>query len=219
MTTQTKENYLKAIYYLSQKSDKISLSELSKEMEVSVPTANSMVKRLQEQDWVIYEKYKPLRITKKGENVATQIVRKHRLTEMFLAQFMGFGWEEVHDIAEEIEHIQVNKFFDRMDELLGFPTIDPHGSPIPDKNGVVTQKKYTPLSNIESGKRIRICALAKSSKDFLLFLNRKQIKLGVELDVVNIEPFDKSITVSYNATVIVLSYEVCEKLLVEIIEV
>ncbi len=215
--THTKENYLKAIYHLDQNQEKISLSELGKKMEVSMPTVNSMVKSLQEKDWVIYQKYQPLQLTTKGKQKAALIIRKHRLTEMFLAQYMGFGWEEVHEIAEEIEHLQVDKFFDRMDELLGYPAVDPHGSPIPDKEGVVVAKSYVPLSEIEVGVQVRICSLVKSSKELLLYLNRKEIALGTELKIEKKEPFDKSILVRYQRPdKVMLSHEVAQLLLVEL---
>ena len=135
MPTKTKENYLKAIYFLDLKKNNISITDISLKMNVSKPTTNNMVKKMEEKGWVIYEKYKPIKLTSKGKKLGALIVRKHRLTEMFLSQVMSFGWEEVHDIAEEIEHIHSEIFFDRMDELLGFPTTDPHGSPIPDKKG------------------------------------------------------------------------------------
>lgn len=216
MATHVKENYLKAIYYLDRKDHNISLSELSKEMGVSIPTVNSMVKRLQEEKWVVYEKYKPLKITSKGKKQAALIIRKHRLTEMFLEQFMGFGWDEVHDIAEEIEHIKIDDFFDRMDKLLGYPSVDPHGSPIPDKDGNVVQKEYIKLSEALAGENYRICALKDSSKEFLQYLNRQEIKLGTTVEIVRIEPFDKSMKVVYgNSTAVVLSSDVCSRLMVE----
>jgi DtxR family Mn-dependent transcriptional regulator len=218
MPTQTKENYLKAMYFLSQKGDKIAITDLSKEMKVSTPTANNMVKKLATYGWVSYEKYKPLKITKKGKIAAALVIRRHRLSEMFLSKIMGFGWEEVHDIAEEMEHIQSDKLFDRMDELLGNPTIDPHGSPIPDKAGNVTRKKYLKLSEIGEGQRIRLCSLDDSSTSLLLFLNSKSIKLGTEIDILKIEPFDKSFLIAYdNFPSVMFSHEVCTRLLVEVV--
>ena len=216
MATHIKENYLKAIYYLDRKDKNISMSDLSKDMKVSIPTVNSMVKRLQEEKWVVYEKYKPLRITKKGKKQAALIIRKHRLTEMYLVQLMGFGWDEVHDIAEEIEHIKIDAFFDRMDTLLGFPSVDPHGSPIPDIHGNVVQKSYLELSEVLPGGNYRVCALKDSSKEFLQYLNRQEIKLGTTLEIARIEPFDKSIKVIYgNSYSLVLSADVCCRLMVE----
>ena len=216
MPTQTKENYLKAIYFLAQKGDEIALTDLSKELKVSTPTVNNMVKKLEAHGWVSYKKYKPLKITKKGKIAAALVIRRHRLSEMFLSKIMGFGWEEIHDIAEEMEHIQSDKLFNRMDELLGYPTVDPHGSPIPDKAGNVTRKKYLKLSEINEGQHIRLCSLENSSTELLLFLNSKKIKLGTEINVLKIEPFDKSYLISYdNFTSVMLSHEVCERLLVE----
>ncbi len=219
MPTQTKENYLKAVYSLNQKNGTISITELSKAMNVSKPTANNMVKKMMGKNWVIYEKYKPLELTQKGKKLGALIVRKHRLTEMFLTEVMGFGWEEVHDIAEEMEHLNSEKIFDRMDEILGFPTTDPHGSPIPDKDGVIAKPNYLNLTKIKEGKKVKVCALTKSSKDLLIFLNKKNIKLGTEIEIIQIENFDKSIEIKLNNTEeTILSFDVCQCLLVELID-
>ena len=219
MPTQTKENYLKAAYFLNQRKEAISITELSKAMKVSKPTANNMVKKLMDNNWVIYEKYKPLELTDNGKKIGALIVRKHRLTEMFLTEVMGFGWEEVHDIAEEMEHLNSEKLFDRMDEILGFPTTDPHGSPIPDKNGKIAKPNYLNLTKIKEGEKVKVSALTKSSKELLLFLNKKNIKLGTEIQILQIEDFDKSVEIKLNNTVeTVLSFDVCQCLLVELID-
>jgi len=206
---------LKALYFLNQKSTNISLSDLAERLKVSKPTVNDMVKKLDKKGWIKYEKYKPLKLTKKGEKTAALVIRKHRLTEMFLSSVMHFGWEEVHDIAEQIEHINSEKFFDRMDELLGFPTVDPHGSPIPDKNGKLVKPKYKKLSELKVGKTGKLCALENSSSEFLTFLNRKNIRLGTHIKIIEQEPFDKSMTVNYaDQKNVVLSGEVCSNLLI-----
>ena len=219
MPTQVKENYLKALFSISQKKDTISITELAKMMEVSKPTANSMVKKMKENGWVVYEKYKPLKLTPKGQKVAALIVRKHRLAEMFLSKIMNFGWEEVHDIAEEMEHLKSIKLFDRMDEILGFPTKDPHGSPIPDKNGEIINPSYLNLTALKEGEIAKICGLTNSSKDLLLFLNKKNISLGTQLKVQEIEKFDKSfeVLINDNEHSIILTYDVCKCLLVEVV--
>ncbi|MEO0733138.1 MAG: metal-dependent transcriptional regulator, partial [Bacteroidota bacterium] len=135
MPTPTVENYLKALLALTEETGRASISQLSKALDISTPSANSMVKKLRDQGLVKYEKYRPLELTEAGRRQAALVVRKHRLTEMFLVERMGFGWEEVHAIAEQIEHVDSPDFFARMDELMDYPTTDPHGSPIPDPEG------------------------------------------------------------------------------------
>jgi len=216
MVSKTKENYIKALFYLHQKSEDISLSHLGEELQVSKPTANDMIKKLQSEGMVISEKYKPIRITEKGKKEAAKIIRKHRLSEIFLLQIMNFGWEEVHEIAEELEHIKIDKFFDRMDELLGFPTTDPHGSPIPDKNGNFSKPNYKRLSQLATGSKAEIKALRESSNEFLLFLNKKSIQLHTKITIQHIESFDDSFTISYDDHKhVVLSKAICDRLLVE----
>src|ERR1039457_2504409 len=135
MISLTEENYLKVLYNLSNEAGEVNVNEISKGLKIKMPTVTSMMKKLAEKKLVHYESYKPLRLTAMGKKEAGLIIRKHRLTEMFLVEKMGFGWEGVHDIAEQIEHIKSPEFFEKMDGLLGYPKIDPHGSPIPDKNG------------------------------------------------------------------------------------
>lgn len=216
MTSQTVENYLKALFTLCNDKDEINISELSSLLEVSTPTANSMVKKLDTRGFVRYEKYKPLVLTAKGKKEAALIIRKHRLTEMYLVEKMGFGWEQVHEIAEQIEHIKSPIFFDRMDDILGQPTIDPHGSPIPDKNGNLNWKSYEKLSECKPGDTVKLAALTHSSEAFLKFLNSRQLSLGMVLNIKSIESFDGSMVVSYESfDSETLSQTVCEKLLVD----
>lgn len=215
MHSPTEENYLKALYNLADENSEISLNELGKALDVSAPTANSMVKRLDERGYVKYQKYKPLKLTREGKKAAALIIRKHRLTEMYLVEHMGFGWEEVHDIAEQMEHLQSPEFFERMDEIMGHPTIDPHGSPIPDKQGRVIAPEYSALADIPPGTTVELRALTHSSDDFLIFLNSKDLKLGTSIHVVHREPFDRSLTVSYDGVETIFSHEVAKRLLVE----
>lgn len=193
MASATVENYLKALYTLANEDGEINLSDLSIRLGVSKPSVNSMVKTLDQEGLVAYKKYKPLKLTNKGQKAAALIIRKHRLTEMYLVEKMGFGWEEVHDIAEQIEHIKAPLFFDRMDKLMSFPKVDPHGSPIPDKNGIVVDHNYKKLSECRTGDKIRIVALDHSSKEFLEFLDSREISLNIDLEVTSIEPDRKSV--------------------------
>ena len=216
MNSPTVENYLKALYSLANEKGEVNISLLSSSLEVSKPTVNSMVKTLQQQGWVHYEKYKPIKLTEKGRKAAALVIRKHRLTEMFLVEKMGFGWEAVHEIAEQVEHIQAPKFFDRMDELMDYPKVDPHGSPIPDKEGNVIQQEYKKLSECEAGDTVRLIALNQSSKEFLEFLDSRGIALKLQIKINSVEQFDQSMLVSYeNYPSQTLSQKVCERLLVE----
>ncbi|MEL6841841.1 MAG: metal-dependent transcriptional regulator, partial [Bacteroidota bacterium] len=193
----------------------ISITELSRKLKVSKPTANNMVKSLQEHGWVNYRRYKPLQLTENGRKAAAKIIRKHRLTEMFLYEVMGFGWEEVHEIAEQVEHIDSAKLFTRMDEMLGHPSFDPHGSPIPDEDGNVAEQKSLPLLDIPYGVKVQVCALANSSTDLLHSLDEKQIQLGTIIQVLKTEPVDNGILVRLDGkTPIAISEKVGRSLLV-----
>ncbi len=216
MPSATEENYLKSLYTLANQDGEVSISELSNRLHVSMPTVNSMIKKLKGLGFVKYEKYKPISLTENGKKEAVFILRKHRLTEMFLVSKMGFGWEEVHEIAELLEHIQSEILFEKMDKLLGFPKIDPHGSPIPDNNGIINSVTSIKLSNCEIGEKVKLIAIAHSSTDFLKYLNSRELNLGTELEIISIENFDSSMTVRYKGHASeVFSQIVCKSLLVE----
>lgn len=215
MPSLTEENYLKALFTLANDKGEVSVNELSKHLGIKMPTANSMMKKLSEQKLVHYESYKPLRLTEKGRKEAALIIRKHRLTEMFLVEKMGFGWEQVHDIAEQIEHIHSHEFFEKMDELLDYPKLDPHGSPIPDKHGKMEWIQYEALSQCRPGDQVRLSAVTHSSDEFLKFLNSRELRLGTRLKVRSVEAFDGSMVISYGRHhEETFSAMVCEKLLV-----
>jgi DtxR family transcriptional regulator, Mn-dependent transcriptional regulator len=216
MHSYTEENYLKALFNLANDKGEVSANELSKRLAIKMPTVNSMMKKLAEKKLVHYESYKPLRLTEKGKKEAGLIIRKHRLTEMFLVQNMGFGWEEVHEIAEQIEHLHAPNFFEKMDALLGYPKIDPHGSPIPDKTGKMEWIHYEKLSSCKAGDTVKLAAVIHTTDDFLKFLNIRELQLGLKIKIKAIEKFDGSMVVSYNKrTAEMLSHTVCERLLVE----
>jgi DtxR family Mn-dependent transcriptional regulator len=215
MASPTEENYLKALFNLENENGEITLSDLASQLQVSLPTANSMVKSLKKQEWVHHEKYKPLTLTDAGRILAASIIRKHRLTEMFLVKMMNFGWEEVHEVAEQVEHIHAPKFFQRMDEILGHPSVDPHGSPIPDKYGKLEKQSYTPLTQAATGQKVKLIALTNSSAEFLAYLNSKDLSLGITLEVISREQFDQSVLVSYlGHPKEILSEKVSERLLI-----
>jgi DtxR family Mn-dependent transcriptional regulator len=216
MNSLTEENYLKALFNIANKDGEVNVTELSKSLDLKMPTVTSMVKKLAKKKLVHYESYKPLRLTEKGKREAGLIIRKHRLTEMFLVDKMKMGWEDVHDIAEQIEHIQSPVFFEKMDELLGFPEMDPHGSPIPDKEGKVILKDYNKLSDCEPGEAVKLAAVVNTSSEFLKFLNARDMRLGVKIKIKSIESFDNSMVISYGKRQAeTLSNIACERLLVE----
>jgi len=216
LSSSTEENYLKALYALSQQDDQVTTSDISAYLEVSKPSINSMIKNLTAKGLVNHEKYKPIRLTEKGKELAALVIRKHRLTEMYLVNQMGFGWEEVHNIAEQMEHIKSPALFDRMDELMGYPKTDPHGSPIPDKFGKVQKQSLVRLSECKPSRTVKLVALDNSSNDFLAFLNSKEISLGIDIELLSHESFDNSMTVKYlDRKSESLSGMVCERLLVE----
>ena len=211
------ENYLKALFSLSiGNKGEVSVNDLSRHLDIKMPTVTSMMKKLATKKLVHYESYKPLRLTEKGKKEAALIIRKHRLTEMYLVEKMGFGWEQVHEIAEQMEHIKSPDFFAKMDELLDYPKLDPHGSPIPDKNGKMVWKEYSKLSECKQGDTVKMAAVINTSDEFLKFLNSREIYLGLEMKIKSVEPFDNTMVVSYDKhSSETLSHTVCEILLVE----
>ena len=216
MHSYTEENYLKALFNLANDKGEVSANDLSKRLEIKMPTVNSMMKKLADKKLVFYESYKPLRLTDKGKKEAGLIIRKHRLTEMFLVQKMDFGWEQVHEIAEQIEHLQSPLFFEKMDAMLGYPTIDPHGSPIPDKTGKIDWIQYEKLSDCKAGDTVRLSAVIHTTDEFLKFLNSRELQLGLKIKIKTVEKFDGSMVIAYNKkTAESLSHTVSERLLVE----
>lgn len=215
MYSQAEENYLKALYSLTEKNGNATINLISKKLNIKMPTVNSMTKRMLDKGLVSHESYKPVELSAEGKKEAALIIRKHRLTEMFLVEKMGFGWEEVHQIAEQIEHINSPLFFDKMDELLCYPKLDPHGSPIPNKNGQVESFSRVSLASIPLKKQVEFVAVADSSEDFLKFLNKKELQLGALLKIIFIEPFDGSLQVELESKeVIDLSALAAQKILV-----
>ena len=215
MYTQTEENYLKALFHLADEKMEVSVNDLSKRLNIKMPSVNSMIKKLDEKGLVVYTSYKPIQLTEKGEKEAALIIRKHRLTEMYLVEKMGFSWDSVHDIAEQIEHIQSPIFFEKMDELLGYPKLDPHGAPIPNEEGEMAELNHYKLSDGAEGDKVKIVAVSDSSTAFLEFLNNRRLTLGTVVEILEVEDFDKSMKVSHGTRRNdILSHLVCEKLLV-----
>lgn len=214
-TTLTEENYLKALFHLVDNEGKVTINELSKFLNVKMPSVNNMMKKFADKKWVVYETYKPLVVTENGKREAALVVRKHRLTEMFLVKKMNFGWENVHEIAEQLEHVHSQVFFDKMDEILDYPKFDPHGEPIPDKDGNIISQDLQKLSACTVGETVIFASVTLSDDGFLSYLNERKLLLNTRIKIVKIEEFDKSMTIEIGNTKEVLSRKATEIILVK----
>ncbi len=195
--TFTEENYLKSIYSIQHSNDigEVSVNEIADRMQTRPATVTDMLRKLSDKKLINYEKYKKVTLTNSGSKLALSIIRKHRLWETFLYQKLQFSWDEVHEVAEQLEHIQSSKLIDKLDEHLGFPEFDPHGDPIPKSNGDVPLSSAQTLNKTESGVRCKIVAVKDTSATFLLLLERYNLKIGSLLTITERLAFDNSIVV------------------------
>lgn len=195
----TEENYLKAIYKLSEQAhDAVSTNDIAARIESKAATVTDMLKRLAEKKLLTYRKYHGVQLTEKGEKTALSIIRKHRLWEVFLVEKLNFTWDEVHDIAEQLEHIQSDALISRLDGFLGNPKFDPHGDPIPDEKGNIRQSRSLPL--IDAGKKGKyvLTGVIDHSPAFLQYLSQLKLKLGDEISVTAVNEYDQSFKVLIN---------------------
>lgn len=197
MLTFTEENYLKSIYSIQHSNDigEVSVNEIADRMQTRPATVTDMLRKLSDKKLINYEKYKKVTLTNSGSKLALSIIRKHRLWETFLYQKLQFSWDEVHEVAEQLEHIQSSKLIDKLDEHLGFPEFDPHGDPIPKSNGDVPLSSAQTLNKTETGVSCKIVAVKDTSATFLLLLERYNLKIGSLLTITERLAFDNSIVV------------------------
>lgn len=199
MLSTAEENYLKAIYKIEmEKGEPVSTGALAQAFGIQAPSVTDMVKKLALKKLLRYEKSKGVKLTDTGFGSAIAIVRKHRIWESFLVQTLGFGWEEVHELAEQLEHVNSEKLTDRLESFLGFPRFDPHGDPIPDKHGNVANNPTLSLANAEFTKEYVVVGISDDSAELLLYLNRIGIGLGAAIRVENQEPYDHSLQIVVN---------------------
>lgn len=197
MLSYTEENYLKTIYHLSEGGFKAVLTnEIAAVLNTKAATVTDMIKKLSSKEFIEYEKYYGVNITKKGKQLALSIVRKHRLWETFLVQKLNFQWDQVHDVAEQLEHIHSPLLIEKLDEFLGHPTADPHGHPIPDKNGRIKQEKQLVLKDAIINKPLYVCAVRNGSPAFLQYLSKIGVQIGAKVLVTERIEFDGSLEVS-----------------------
>ena len=213
MFSQAEENYLKSIYSLEvDLNQSISTNLLAAKLQTKASSVTDMLKKLAAKKLVIYKKYQGVQLTIKGKRVALKVVRKHRLWEYFLVEKLHFKWDEVHDIAEQLEHIQSEMLVDKLDFFLRHPKFDPHGDPIPDTYGNVIKKKTVNISRLKVGDEGILESVKDSSEPFLKFLNNKKLAIGVKIRVIDIEPFDSSIHIETGNNRMMISKKIAEKL-------
>jgi DtxR family Mn-dependent transcriptional regulator len=214
-SNHSEENYLKTLYKLETKEvRKLNNIALSKALELSPATVLEMVRKLSEKKLVKLLPDKTIQLTDDGRKKALLIVRKHRIWEVFLVSKLNYKWNEVHDIAEQLEHIESDSLVKRLEAFLGFPAVDPHGDPIPDENGKMKKIKTQPLTSSALQEKVTIISLANSSNDFLKYLDKVGLKIGDTIKVTEVEDFDKSLTILHKKSSITLSNEAAGNLLV-----
>ena len=215
MNSQSEEDYLKAVYHLQKENSSVSTNAIASYLDMKPSSVSDMLKKLAEKKYVNYLKYKGTSLTNKVKLVALTIIRKHRLWETFLVDKLGFGWAQVHSIAEQLEHINSEELIDKLDEFLLFPKYDPHGDPIPSKNGKIEALNQKLLIELNTNDKGIITGVKKGTPSLLNYLDKEKIKLGDKIEVSDIIEFDGSFLVKTNNKKLMLSEKICQNLLIE----
>ena len=200
MPSHTEENYLKTIYKLAEAEpgQDVSTNRIAAALSTRAASVTDMLRRLAEKELLRYEKYRGVQLTPEGRRLALLTVRKHRLWEVFLVQQLGFNWDEVHEVAEELEHVQSPLLMRRLDEFLNYPTLDPHGDPIPAEDGAMRRPTHRLLADLEIGERGTLAAVKDTSAPFLQYLDKVGLPLGAHLKVLDKVEFDNSLEIRIN---------------------
>lgn len=216
MLSTSEENYIKTIYHLAQQdSPDVSTNSIAGRLNTKASSVTDMIKKLNEKELITHEKYKGVSITAKGMHTAKMIIRKHRLWEVFLVDKLNFNWDEVHDVAEELEHIKSEKLINALDAFLGFPKEDPHGDPIPNANGEMVVREKELLMETEVNQQYMCVGVKDTSPEFLQYLDRQKIALGSTFKVLEHENFDHSVTILLRNNELTLSKVVAQNLFVK----
>lgn len=213
MLSKSEENYIKEIYSLQEEMGKeVSTSLIAEKLYTKASSVTDMLQKLANKDLVIYKKYKGVKLNSLGKVRALSIIRKHRLWETFLVDVLHFNWDEVHEIAEQLEHIKSEKLVAKLDEFLGFPTVDPHGDPIPDVDGVIPNIKAICLTHLGVSDEGVFISVKDSSEKFLNFLNNNNLTIGCKIKVNHIEEFDNSMSIEINGIQLNISENVAKNI-------
>lgn len=191
----SEENYIKAIFHLQQEEDTATTNGLAAVLKARPASITDMLKKLKSKKLVHYQPYRGFRLTSEGKKVALSIIRRHRLWEYFLSEKLKFAWDEVHDVAEDLEHVSSKKLIDKLDEFLGYPRFDPHGDPIPDSLGRIEKHQQVSLSEIPLNKTAIVCHVGDQTSALLELMKHKNIGIGTKLEVKKRFAFDQSIEV------------------------
>jgi len=210
----TEENYLKVIYHLAEKTNNVQTNAIAEQIQTKPASVTDMIKKLADKGFVDYVKYQGVTLTEKGKQAAIDIVRKHRLWEVFLVDKLNFKWDEVHDVAEELEHIKSVDLIERLDEFLGFPKSDPHGDPIPDKNGRFAKTQFIKLIELSINDSGTITGVSQHSSAFLKHLEKLGLTLGKEIQITDVTDFDGSVEIVVDNKQINISREVAKHILI-----
>jgi DtxR family Mn-dependent transcriptional regulator len=217
MITRSEENYIKAILSINlEKNSIVSTNEIAKILETSAASVTEMIKKLQDKKLVIYEKYKGVKLSKAGRIKAFEILRKHRLWETFLVNKLDFSWGEVHDVAEQLEHIKSEKLTDKLDHFLNYPKFDPHGEPIPTKSGIIPSTKRITLSEMKINSEGIIMGVSLDNKEFLDHLTKISISIGTKIEAIDRIIFDKSMKIKINSKIEHISKEIANNILIKV---
>ncbi|WP_316798292.1 metal-dependent transcriptional regulator [Pedobacter frigidisoli] len=214
MQSFTEENYLKIIYHLSESNNTVQTNAIAEQIQTKPASVTDMIKKLADKGFVDYIKYQGVTLTDRGRNAAIDIVRKHRLWEVFLVDKLNFKWDEVHEVAEELEHIKSEALIERLDEFLGFPKSDPHGDPIPDKNGRFAKTQFIKLIDLKIGDGGTITGVSQHSSAFLKHLEKLGLTLGKQIQITDVTDFDGSMEILVANKQINISREVAKHILI-----
>ncbi len=213
MYSQAEENYLKTIYTLEKEfGNEVSTNLIAGKIKTKASSVTDMLKKLSNKELVVYKKYQGVYLTETGRLTALKVIRKHRLWESFLVQKLQFNWHEVHDIAEQLEHVKSEALIDKLDAFLKFPKLDPHGDPIPDAHGRTILNKTVTIKEMKIGSAGVFVGVRDSSASFLKYLNKKNLALGDKIKVIDIEPFDSSYHIETKTHRLVITSNVAENL-------
>ena len=214
MQSFTEENYLKVIYHLSVISNPVQTNAIAERVQTKAASVTDMIKKLSEKELVNYVKYQGVTLTEAGKLTAINIVRRHRLWEVFLVEKLNFKWDQVHEVAEELEHIKSTLLVERLDEFLEFPKVDPHGDPIPDQNGNFADLSFIKLSKLKMKERGTITGVSEHSSPFLKHLEKLGLTLGKRIEISEIIDFDGSVELLIDDRKINISKEVAKHILI-----